>query len=313
MKDLKKEYEVKKTEVIKEYFQFSDEYKNLPGAPKHVEGNPMLGNHGIRFSIKNPEIMVAELIAIKQLALKYNDREFGVMMPQVISLEEVEETKKSMEYLKMPENVKLGIMVETPAAVQIINQLCESGIKFVSFGTNDLTQYMLAIDRNNEEIQDLYNEMHPAVLSALSYVIRRCKKYGVETSICGQAGSKEDMVRFLINEGIDSISVNADAAENVSIIISGIESEKIPPQTQEINIQEEIANGEIEAKEEKKDEEIKVHKNEAVMEKVMKQDIEEVILKELETEDYSPGGMQKDNDIPNLNDAIPVDSEQEEY
>jgi len=94
----------------------------------------------------------------------------------------------------MPDNVEIGVMIETPAAVQIINELCEEGIAFISFGTNDLTQYTLAIDRNNEEIQDIYDEMHPAVLNSLSYVIRRCKKKGVKTSICGQAGSKEEMV-----------------------------------------------------------------------------------------------------------------------
>ena len=117
-------------------------------------------------------------------------------------------------------------MIETPAAVQIINDLCIEGISFISFGTNDLTQYILAIDRNNSEVQYIYDEMNPAVLSALSYVIRRCKKYGVETSICGQSGSKDDMVRFLVSEGISSISVNADAAERVSKLVAELEAGK---------------------------------------------------------------------------------------
>src|SRR3990172_1375870 len=124
-------------------------------------------------------------------------------------------------------------MVETPAAVQIINDLCAEGISFISFGTNDLTQYVLAIDRNNSEVQYIYDEMNPAVLSALSYVIRRCRRYGVETSICGQAGSKEEMVKFLVGEGIDSISVNADAAEKISKLVAELESGKKPEEKNE--------------------------------------------------------------------------------
>ncbi len=201
----------------------SDEYMNLEGASKQAEGNPMLGNHGIRFGLKNRKIMEAEVQAVKALALKYPAKTFGIMVPQVIKLEEVIETKKIASEIGMPKNVKIGIMVETPAAVQIINSLCEAGISFVSFGTNDLTQYILAIDRNNETVQYLYNEMDPAVLSALSYVIRRCKKYGVETSICGQAGSREEMVKFLLSEGIDSVSVNADAAYTISKLIAELE------------------------------------------------------------------------------------------
>jgi len=198
----------------------SDEYSHLEGAPKEKEENPMLGDHGIRFSLKHQEILEAEILALKMLAEKHPEKIFGLMMPQVISLEELKKTKeiaKEIKFIGM-KNAKLGIMVETPAAVQIINELCEEGIDFISFGTNDLTQYMLAIDRGNQEIQNLYSEMNPAVLSAISYVIRRCKKNKVETSICGQAASREDMATFLVKEGIDSISVNADAAYKMGII-----------------------------------------------------------------------------------------------
>lgn len=203
----------------------SDEFRHLEGAVKEIEGNPMLGDHGIRFGLRHPEILESEFKAVKELADEFPDKEFGVMMPQIISVNELKESKRIANQLGMPENVKIGIMVETPAAVQIINELCEEGISFISFGTNDLTQYVLAIDRNNEDVQYLYDEMNPAVLSAISFVIRRCKKYGVETSICGQAGSNEDMVRFLVKEGINSISANADAAESISKIVAEIEKE----------------------------------------------------------------------------------------
>ncbi len=204
----------------------SDEYNHLEGAPQHVESNPMLGDHGVRFSLKHPDIMRAELIGIKEVADDYPDKEFGIMVPQVISVEEVRKTKEIAKEVGIPSNIKIGIMVETPAAVQLINEMCEEGIDFISFGTNDLTQFTLAIDRNNEDVQHLFNEMHPAILNSLKYVIRKCKKYGVTTSICGQAGSKPEMASFLVQEGIDSISVNADAARKVSMIVSEIEKSK---------------------------------------------------------------------------------------
>ena len=89
-----------------------------------------------------------------------------------------------------------------------------------------MTQYILAIDRGNEEVQDLYNEMNPAVLYQLEFVIRVCKRNNVETSICGQAGSKKEMVKFLVEKGIDSISVNADAAKEISDYISELEKQR---------------------------------------------------------------------------------------
>ena len=118
-------------------------------------------------------------------------------------------------------------MIETPAAVQIIQDLVEEGIDFISFGTNDLTQYMLAVDRGNEKVQHLYNEMHPAILYQLGFVIRVCKRSNVETSICGQAGSKKDMAKFLVEKGIDSISVNADMAKEISEHIAQVEADMV--------------------------------------------------------------------------------------
>ncbi|MCX6748065.1 MAG: PEP-utilizing enzyme, partial [Candidatus Pacearchaeota archaeon] len=196
----------------------SDEFQHLEGAKKEVEVNPMLGMHGIRASLKYPELLKAELIAASKI-----NKKLGIMMPQVISVQEVQKVKRLLEELGI-KNLKLGVMIETPAAVQIIDELCKENIKFISFGTNDLTQYTLAIDRGNTEIQDLYDEMHPAVLRQLVSVIEICKKYNVETSICGQAGSKEEMVEFLVKHGIDSISVNADRAYDISLQVSDLEN-----------------------------------------------------------------------------------------
>lgn len=194
----------------------SDEYSNLEGAPKEIEKNPMLGNHGIRFSLKNQEIFKAELQAIKNLIEK--GHKFGLMFPQIISPEEIKKTKEIIKQMGMlnNENLKIGAMVETPAAAILIKDICEEGIDFISFGTNDLTQYTLAIDRGNEDVQDIYNDLDWSVKKQISRVIRTCKQYKVQTSICGQAGSKKEMVEFLVKQGIDSISVNADVAYEIA-------------------------------------------------------------------------------------------------
>ena len=201
----------------------SDEFHDLKGAPKAIEANPMLGMHGIRFGLKYPDILKAELNALKRVAEK--GKKIGILSPQIISVEDVRGIKKILKEINF-HNAIVGVMVETPAAVQIIKDLCAEKIHFISFGSNDLTQYTLAIDRGNELVQEFYNEMDPAVLHQLEYVIRICKKEGVETSICGQAGSKKEMVKFLVEKGIDSISLNADAAEDIAEYIKELESKK---------------------------------------------------------------------------------------
>ena len=219
----------------------SDEYMELEGAPKEEEANPMLGMHGIRYGLKNPKILLAELKALKKVSEL--DKKIGVLFPQVISLEELKKVKKIIKEINF-EKAQIGIMIETPAAVQLIRDFCEEGIDFISFGTNDLTQYMLAVDRGNQQVQELYNEMHPSILYQLSYVIRVCKRYNVETSICGQAGSKKEMAEFLIEKGIDSISVNADIAAEIAEHIAEIEKKLLEgtdkePRQYELKKQEE--------------------------------------------------------------------------
>ncbi|MCH7850146.1 MAG: phosphoenolpyruvate synthase [Nanoarchaeota archaeon] len=215
----------------------SDEYSNLAGAPKEIEKNPMLGNHGIRFSLKHLGILKAELRAIKNLANK--GHKLGVMFPQIISVEEVKAAKEVFKELEM-DNVEFGVMIETPAAVIMIKDICEVGIDFISFGTNDLTQYTLAIDRGNEDVQFIYDETNWAVLKQISRVIRECKKQGVTTSICGQAGSNKEMVKFLVKQGIDSISVNADVAKEISVLVQKLENGESVDEVEENKIEEEV-------------------------------------------------------------------------
>ncbi len=220
----------------------SDEFQDLEGSPKKVEANPMLGMHGIRSSLKNPKILRAELNAMKRVSDNKKGKSIGILIPQVISLEEVKKLKDILKEISF-RNAKIGIMIETPAAVQIIREICEEGgVDFVSFGTNDLTQYTLAVDRGNEQVQSLYDDLHPSVLSQLAYVIKICKENNVETSICGQAGSKKEMVKFLVERGIDSISVNADVAGDMAEYIAGLE--KRTAETAEPREMEEPGKGE---------------------------------------------------------------------
>ncbi len=200
----------------------TDEYRDLEGGEEELkESNPMIGFHGIRRSLVDVGILKAEIMAIKSL---YDEgfKNVGIMLPFVISPLEVKKTKEIMNELNASD-IPLGVMVETPAAVWMIEDICREGISFISFGTNDLTQTVLAVDRNNETLQNLYNELNPAVLRCISYVIKVCKKYNVETSICGQAGSNPIMAEFLVKAGIDSISANIDSVQKIRIIVSRAE------------------------------------------------------------------------------------------
>lgn len=191
----------------------TDEYRNLKGSEQEPEeDNPMLGWHGIRRGLDEPEILKAEFRAIKLL----HDRGYknvGVMIPFVIRTEEIKKAKELCREvgLEPRKDVEFGVMIETPASCMIIEELCREGIDFISFGTNDLTQLTLGIDRNNERLARFYDEMHPGVLRLLEMVITVCKNYGVKTSICGQAGSRPDMAKFLAKKGINSISANIDS------------------------------------------------------------------------------------------------------
>jgi len=203
----------------------TDEYRNLKGGDKEpTESDPMIGWHGIRRLLAQPEILKAEFQAVRELHYE-GLKNIGIMLPFVIRVEEVRKAKELMRKVGL-EPVKVidfGIMVETPASCWIIEDICKEGISFVSFGTNDLTQLTLGIDRNNQKIAPLFDEMHPAVLGEIAKVIKVCQRYGVKTSVCGQAGSKPKMAEFLVHQGIDSISVNIDVVEEVRRLVARTE------------------------------------------------------------------------------------------
>jgi pyruvate,water dikinase len=195
----------------------SDEYRNLKGGDQEPdESDPMIGWHAIRRLLDEPRILKAEFLAIKKL---YEEglENIGIMLPFVINVDEVREAKKIMAEVGLEpcKDVEFGVMIETPASCWIIEELCREGIDFISFGTNDLTQLTLGIDRNNGKIAHLFDEMHPGVLGEMAKVIKVCKKFKVKSSICGQAGSRPEMAEFLVHQGITSISANVDAIDEI--------------------------------------------------------------------------------------------------
>lgn len=194
----------------------TDEFRELEGgADEPDEHNPMLGWRGIRRSLDKPEPFRQELAAFARLYdMGYDNVE--IMFPLVNDAADVEAAVDHMRAAGIdPDKRTWGVMVETPASALTIDELAGTGIDFASFGTNDLTQYTLAVDRNNEHVADRFDELHPAVLSLIETTIETCRELDVDTSICGQAGSKPEMVDFLVEQGISSISANIDAVRDV--------------------------------------------------------------------------------------------------
>jgi len=190
----------------------TDEFRAMEGGEgEPIEHNPMLGWRGIRRDLTETDHFRLEIRAFKKLH-EMGLTNVGIMLPMVQHVSEFQKAKAIMfdEGLDM-EKIDIGIMVETPGAALTIEDFIEDGIDFVSFGTNDLTQYTLAVDRNNENVAGLYTEMHPGVIKLIEYVVERCNEAGVKSSICGQAGSYPEMAKRLVEMGITSISANIDA------------------------------------------------------------------------------------------------------
>ena len=193
----------------------SDEFRNLEGGEDEPEeSNPMLGWHGIRRSLDEPELLKAEFEAIKRLHEK-GLTNVHAMLPFVISVDEFRKARDVASEINLPDTVRIGIMVETPAAALIIEDFCKEGIDFASIGSNDLTQGVLEVDRNNARISSLYSEFHPAVLRLMKNVIKTCNEHNIESSICGESGSNPEMVSQLVKYGIRSVSANIDAIDKI--------------------------------------------------------------------------------------------------
>ena len=207
----------------------TDEFITLEGGENEPrEHNPMLGWRGIRRELDQPEILKCEFKAIKKLHEKgYTN--IGIMIPLSQSPAELVQAKALCSEIGFEphKDVDFGMMVEIPAAAIMIDEYIKIGIDFVSLGTNDLTQYTLAVDRNNEFVAKHYSEEHPAVMKLIERTIRKCAEAGVKCSICGQAGSVPHIVEKLVGFGISSVSSNTDAIADVRKTVARAEQKII--------------------------------------------------------------------------------------
>ncbi len=175
------------------------------------EKNPALGYRAIRICLRRRDMFRCQLRAILR-ASAYG--RMKILLPMIISVEEVLDVKRLLEISRRElesqgvvyGEVKLGVMIETPAAVMISRELA-SEVDFFSIGTNDLTQYTLAIDRQNAELDTFYNPYHQAVLRMIELVIASAHEAGIEVGICGELGADSQMTKTLVDMGIDELSV----------------------------------------------------------------------------------------------------------
>ena len=198
--------------------------KDLPYLDLPTEMNPFLGWRAIRICFDRPEIMNPQLRALLRASAFGQIR---IMFPMIISVEEIRKLKDILVVLKaeltaeghaFDKAIEIGVMIETPAAAAIAHHLIKE-VEFFSIGTNDLTQYTLAVDRGNELISDLYNPMTPSVLSIIKTVIDASHAAGKWTGMCGELAGDERATLLLLGMGLDEFSMSAISIPTVKKII----------------------------------------------------------------------------------------------
>ncbi|WP_058534078.1 phosphoenolpyruvate--protein phosphotransferase [Legionella saoudiensis] len=197
--------------------------KVLPYFPVE-EDNPYLGWRGIRVTLDHPDVFLMQVRAMMRASEELNN--LRIMLPMVTTLSEVEEATYLIDqaYAELLEegcNIakpKLGVMIEVPAAAYLAREIAKR-VDFISVGSNDLTQYFLAVDRNNARVASLYDAMHPAMLRVLLKVVEGGHAAGVEVSICGEMASDPLAVILLIAMGFDTLSMNSASLPRVKWVI----------------------------------------------------------------------------------------------
>lgn len=204
-----------------------------------AEENPFLGYRAIRICLDRPEMFQIQLRAILRASA------FGsikLMFPMIISLEELRRCKEHLEACKaqlrqegkaFDKNLAVGIMVETPAAVFLADQLARE-VDFMSIGTNDLTQYVTVADRGNTRVQKLYDPYHPAVLRALYHTGREAQNNGIGLGVCGETASMRKMIPFLIGAGVRELSVALSSLDKVRYLVRRLSARQCRDAAEEI-------------------------------------------------------------------------------
>ncbi|GAA0699438.1 phosphoenolpyruvate--protein phosphotransferase [Marinobacterium maritimum] len=200
--------------------------KALPYFPIE-EDNPFLGWRGIRVTLDHPEIFLVQVRAMLRASEGLNN--LRIMLPMVTSVHEVEEALRQIDRALSElqdegyevQRPLVGVMVEVPAAVYQVRRFARL-VDFVSVGSNDLTQYILAVDRNNPRVAGLYAAYHPAVLRALQYIARETRKEGKPVSICGEMAADPGGALLLMAMGYEVLSMNANNLPRVKSAIRGV-------------------------------------------------------------------------------------------
>lgn len=199
--------------------------------PEHREANPFLGYRGIRFSLGNEDIFTEQIRAILRAGCGYN---VGIMFPMISSVEEYLAARdlvyRSMEDLKKDkmdfcEDPSLGAMIELPAAAEIAGDLAEIS-DFLSIGTNDLIMYLLAVDRTNERVEQMYKPYHPAVLRVIQRISDSVGDKISSLSVCGEAGSDPALLPYFIGSGIRKFSVDPKRILKLKEGVAGLSAER---------------------------------------------------------------------------------------
>lgn len=204
------------------------DYFNMP-----KEDNPAMGWRALRICLDRPEIFRTQLRALYRASAYGN---IQIMVPMITSVWEVKEIKKIIDDVKKEldnenipfnENTPFGIMIETPAAVMVSDMLAEE-VDFFSIGTNDLTQYTLAVDRQNTNIDRYYNPYHPAVLKLINIAVQNAHKKGIWCGICGELGGDPEMTRLFLAMGVDELSMAPGKILEIRKIVRETDTSEIP-------------------------------------------------------------------------------------
>lgn len=190
------------------------------------EDNPALGYRAIRICLDRKDIFKTQLRAIYRASVYGN---VAIMYPMIISVDELQEIKKIVSEVKEEleqeqisyRDIEQGIMIETPAAVMISDLLAKE-VDFFSIGTNDLTQYTLAIDRQNAKLDSIFNPHHEAILRMIQMVVDNAHKSECSVAICGELGADESLTEIFVKMGIDELSVSPSSVLKIRKIIRGL-------------------------------------------------------------------------------------------
>ncbi len=213
------------------------------------EENPFLGWRGIRVSLDTPETFVTQIQAMLRAGAKGNVK---ILLPMISGIKEVRRAKELIEQAKenlrkrkisFDENIQVGVMIEVPSAAVLAGDIARE-VDFLSIGTNDLIQYLIAVDRGNENVSSLYQEFHPAVLRTIKHIITEGHRHHTPVGMCGEMASDPLATLFLLGLGLDQFSVAPTVILEIKKIIRAVslhEAEEIARKALELQTEEEVS------------------------------------------------------------------------